>query len=180
MLHASFLHIGKLLCPRLADCACPASLYPFVSTKCLLEAESAQKWGNLRQTLENKSVSVIVVALLCDVVDWHNNGLCWDRSPSGCNCLPLRASIVKYVETCKTLVTCMRVSVALSTHCCYLFSSIQLARSMIVSTKWCILLAVVKCTVPDGWVVKGHKFGQCHAVPFSIICYKSCISKLVF
>jgi len=54
-----------------------------------------------------------------------------------------------------TLLMCMRVSVALSTHCCYLFSSIQLARSMIVSTKWCltqmsILLAVVKCRLPDG------------------------------
>jgi len=49
----------------------------------------------------------------------------------------------------------MRVFVALSTHCCYLFSSIQLARSMIVSTKWrltqmSILLAVVNCRLPDG------------------------------
>lgn len=56
-------------------CECPASFYPFVSIKCLLQAESSQKRGNLRQTLEN-CVFVIVVALFCDVVQLHFDGLC--------------------------------------------------------------------------------------------------------
>lgn len=142
MLHASFLHIGKLLCPRLADLCVSSVFYPSVSIKCLLQGESSQKRCSLRQSLEN-CVFVIVVALFCDV-HLHTYGLCWDRWPSGHNCLHVRASVVKYVEKSKHLLcvcACMLLC-KLIVAICSLLSSLHGAWSWVpngVDTDMCFV-----------------------------------------
>lgn len=124
-------------------------LLSFVSIKCLLQAESSQKRGSLQKSLEN-CVFVTVVALFCDVVHLHIDGLCWDRWPSGHICLRVRASTVKYVKKSKHLL-CVCVCV-----CCFvnwLLLSVLFYPACtehdreyrMVLTQICILFNVVDC-----------------------------------